>query len=541
MARFQLIQWNCTVVVLSLVTGSVPIANCVAEEPTPIDRALLVQSTLVRARDLLTANQPQQAIQLLEQHLTEADGSRAYLQLLQSAYLAHLKKLQMTHASADEIAAIRTKLALLGFKGVDAKSRATPAMDAVSSVAAETPDLLAVKGNDAPATLPDSPPVVEPDPAAAVQPSSRNPAGTESTQARDLLNEAARLFNQARMEPGKFALAARMFAAACGARVEMRPEQMAAWAYCRIRVAADRLNESGNDVRVAAEVITEVEEALTLAPDNPGLQKIGGDLLRLARARAGSQLPSTRHPENDGWESLETASFRIRHRGAAKLAKSLADSAESRRDEIFRRWSGPAGGPWEPKCEITLHPDVAAFVSATGLPAAATGRAVVHLSGGRVKERRIDLRQDDPTLVEDALPRELSHLVIADLYPTQAPPRWAVEGMAVLATSATEIDRYLRTLPRCLQQGELPRLETLMTLPAPPKDKVTGYYVASVALVEFLVRWKGEKAFTTFLRDAQRYGLESAMKRQYGLSGPQQLEALWLQSAKSATTQGQRP
>ena len=522
-----------SVLVGCLFGWSVPIAGSIAGEPTPIDRALLIQSTMVQARDLLTANQANQAIQLLEQHLLQADGNRAYLELLQSAYMSHLKKLQVTNGSAEEIAGIRTKLGLLSFSRPTSPVPVSPPKDLISPNS-EKP------AHAAGATLTETRPASEPTVAEAPQQPTKK-STTDYAEACKLLDEAAKLFNQARTEPGKFELAARMFAAACGARVELRADQLAAWGYCRIRVAADRLNEAGTDARVAAEVIAEVEEALRLAPENTGLQKIGQDLLKLARSRAGSLAPTISVPGKDGWEVIETASFRVRHRGQPTVAKRLAETAETRRDDIFRRWSGPAGGPWEPKCEISLHPDATAFAEATELPQASTGRAVVHLTAGRVTARQIDLREDDPTVSDDALPRELSHLVFADLYPTQAPPRWAVEGMAVLATSPAEVDRYLRTLPRCQQQGELPRLETLLKLPAPPKEKVTGYYVGSVAIVEFLVRWKGEKAFTTFLRDSQRYGLESAMKRQYGVSGPQQLEALWLQSAKAATTQGQRP
>ena len=115
--------------------------------------------------------------------------------------------------------------------------------------------------------------------------------------------------------------------------------------------------------------------------------------------------------------------------------------------------------------------------------------------------------------------------MLADLFPSAAPPRWAAEGMAVLAASPAEVDRYLRTVPRCRQAGELPPVDALLAAPAPPPDRVTGYYVGSVALVEFLVRWKGDKAFTAFLRDGQRYGPGTALQRQYGVTDARQLDA----------------
>ena len=38
----------------------------------------------------------------------------------------------------------------------------------------------------------------------------------------------------------------------------------------------------------------------------------------------------------------------------------------------------------------------------------------------------------------------------------------------------------------------------------------------------------------TFLRDCQRYGLESALKRQYGVTSPRQWEELWRQNVLGA-------
>ena len=99
--------------------------------------------------------------------------------------------------------------------------------------------------------------------------------------------------------------------------------------------------------------------------------------------------------------------------------------------------------------------------------------------------------------------------------------------MAVLATSDVEVGRYLRTLPRCDRDGDLPSVESLLKATDIPLKGVTGFYVSSVSLVDFLVRWQGEKTFTAFVRDGQRYGVESALKRQYGVKDYRQLEDAW--------------
>jgi hypothetical protein len=112
--------------------------------------------------------------------------------------------------------------------------------------------------------------------------------------------------------------------------------------------------------------------------------------------------------------------------------------------------------------------------------------------------------------------------------------------MAVLAASPAELDRYVRTAARCQRSGDLPPVAGLLAADAPPAGKVTGYYAGSAALVEFLVRWKGDKAFTTFLRDSQRYGTAPALKRQYGFADPAQLEDAWVRGL-GASARGQAP
>jgi hypothetical protein len=108
--------------------------------------------------------------------------------------------------------------------------------------------------------------------------------------------------------------------------------------------------------------------------------------------------------------------------------------------------------------------------------------------------------------------------------------------MAVLATSPGEVDRHLAAVPRCQRAGELLPVPALLALAAPPADKVTGFSVGSVSVVDYLVRRKGERSFTIFLRDAQRYGPEQALSRQYGFASVRQLDDEWRRAAR-----GQRP
>lgn len=231
---------------------------------------------------------------------------------------------------------------------------------------------------------------------------------------------------------------------------------------------------------------------------------------------------------NAAEQVLETGSFRIRYGGDKALAESLSQEAERQRRELFHRWSGPVGSDWSPKCEIVLHADEAAYRRSHPAQASGWGHATIRIDGGRVASRRLDLRADDPGLLENTLPRELMHAVLADLFPVDPPPLWAEAGMAVLASTPTEVDRYRRTLERCARDHELYSASALLGLAKyPTADRITSFYCQSVTLVEYLVKLRGERNFTIFLRDAKRYGIASALKKSYDLADIASLERVW--------------
>jgi hypothetical protein len=464
----------------------------VASDPKPdgVERAVAVQQAMAAAEQYLAGNMPGEAVAVLEGQLDRADGSRAFLALLRRAYAAELKQLEMTPtADPDRLARVRKMLDLIGAPKAD-------------------------------------------EPATQVA-SAEDPAGGADAE----------------FKKGNYERAARLYAQAAAGPAKLTSGQTAAWAYCRIRLAADAVNGPRCDPASAAGLVQDLTAALQLVPDNPELQKVGQAVLAAARSKAGGAAPAASpgaasaglaspglaSPERqrgestpDDWDVIDGASFRVRFKGTREVAEAVARAAEAKRAEIFERWSGPPPGPWQPRCEIVLHPTAECYAKMTGKPAAGTGHAEVRLTSGRVAQRRIDLRADDPGVVANALPRELTHVVLSDLFPDRPPPKWAEEGMAVLAGSPEEVGRYARTLPRCARNGELVAVAALLEMKDfPGADRITGFYCASVTLVDYLVRLGGERNFTLFLRDCQRYGTASALKRQYNLDGPQALEAAW--------------
>lgn len=459
-----------------------------AAEPTPVEKHLALQKAMATARQYLDVNMPADAVATLEAEVANADGNKAFLALLRESYLAELYRLEKADApDAAKVAQVRRNISLLG-------------------------------GTAAPAH------VAPPTPAPASMESMLPPPALDVAPTADAGAEAAAAFKRA-----DYAEAAKLFATLPAPTAD----QKLAWAYCRIKLAADRLNAPACTATVAAMTAKDVAEALQLAPQHAELQKVGQVILATARQKEGQG--------GTGADFVETASFRVRHGGNRDLAESIAQAAESQRKAIFERWSGPPATAWGPKCEIVIHPTAEAFAKATNRAPQSTGNALVRLANGRPTERRIDLRADDAGMVSNALPRELAHVVLVDLFPDSPAPKWAVEGIAILSGTAEEAGRYTRTLPRCAREGDWHPLAQLMEMKDFPAEKITGFYCESVSLTEYLVRAAGgERNFTIFLRDCRRYGTAAAIKRTYGVAGPEALEENWRRAALE-TSRGQAP
>jgi hypothetical protein len=490
-------------------------------DPTPVEKQLAIQRAMATARQYLQSSMPAEAVTSLEAEISNADGNKAFLALLKEAYLSEMASLMKDPTlNANRLSQVRRNIDIL----IGGKS-ATP-----------TPDPSPASPTPAP-TLPN--------PALSASGLSASPPPfTENSVADSNVTAATSAFKK-----GDYVQAERLFASIGAAK--LNADQKAAWAYCRIRLAAEKVNAPQCDPATAAVAEKDALEAIKLVPQHLELQKIGQQVAASANLKASSRegttqqtgpaLDMTTKPSGmNGGEALETASFRVGHTGNRELADKVAKAAENLRKEIFERWSGPPSGEWEPKCEIVIHPTAEAYKQATNRPVSSTGNAIVRLSNGRATERRIDLRFDDNSIISNTLPRELTHIVLADLFPNSPPPKWAEEGMAILAETADEAGRYSRTLRRCAREGEWFGLDHLMELKDFPTDKITGFYCESVSLTEYLIHIRGERNFTIFLRDCHRYGTANSLKRQYGIDGPQALEAAWKRSVLDIS-RGQAP
>jgi hypothetical protein len=232
------------------------------------------------------------------------------------------------------------------------------------------------------------------------------------------------------------------------------------------------------------------------------------------------------------WQVRESANFRIFHDDQA-LAEKASVAAESVRSQQARRWGSSATrSTWEPKCEIYLYPTPRRFAELTGQPETSPGFSTMGLNGNRITARRVNLRADHPQLLTAILPHEVTHVVLADLFTQQQIPRWADEGMAVLAEPLAEQLSRAADLTTPLAEGRVFKLNELMAIDYPNAEAWGLYYAQSVSLTQFLVAQATPQDFVRFVRGAQRDGIEASLREVYRIDGFSELETRWQTYAK---------
>ena len=226
----------------------------------------------------------------------------------------------------------------------------------------------------------------------------------------------------------------------------------------------------------------------------------------------------------NNWKVWETPNFRILHDDEA-LAQKVGQVAEVTRQKQQRLWASVSACPnWQPRCDIYLYPNAEVFVRMTGQPAESPGFSTMGLNAGAVVARRINLRADHANFLKAVLPHEVTHVVLADLFTTAQIPRWADEGLAVLAEPLAEQDLRAADLNAPLEGGALFPVEQLMTMDYPDAQYWSLYYAQSVSMTRFLVEMGTPKQFIEFVRGCQQRGMDAELKRVYQIEGTADLE-----------------
>jgi hypothetical protein len=242
-------------------------------------------------------------------------------------------------------------------------------------------------------------------------------------------------------------------------------------------------------------------------------------------ARAAESTPPSPLPLS--WHVRETTNFRVYYTDPA-MAEKAAQAAEAVRTLQARRWGSSAGrAAWSPPCDIYLYPTPKDFAQLTGQPETSPGFSTMGVNSNRIVSRRVNLRADHPQLLAAILPHEVTHVVLADLFTQQQIPRWADEGMAVLAEPLTEQVNRASELTEPLREGRVFKLSELMAIDYPSADAWNLYYAQSVSLTQFLVQQSSPEQFVRFVRGAQQKGVETALRESYHIEGFVELENRW--------------
>jgi hypothetical protein len=256
-------------------------------------------------------------------------------------------------------------------------------------------------------------------------------------------------------------------------------------------------------------------------------------------AAAGSTLAQDVAPmhapnETDSapWQVYETTNFRVFHQDV-RLAETAGNAAETVRAAQAKRWASPAAQrPWTPRCDLYLYPSGKAFARETNQPEESPGFSTMMCNGNRVVARRINLRADHPLLVTAILPHEVTHVVLADLFTTQQIPRWADEGIAVLAEPSAEQAIRAAELLEPLESGRVFDVRKLMAMDYPDAKEWSLYYAQSVSLTRFLVEQGPPEQFVQFVQSSQRDGVENALRGTYGFGSLVELQERWTKFAR---------
>jgi hypothetical protein len=216
-------------------------------------------------------------------------------------------------------------------------------------------------------------------------------------------------------------------------------------------------------------------------------------------------------------------------------ARSISQTAERWRARLQTFWCGVESPPWNPRCELIVHPSKAAYLAVVGRGGEQTaGSSWIEFSQQAPSKRRIDLlgTKEDPL---SAFPHELTHVIFADLFQGRQPPRWADEGAAMLADSHEKLRLHQRDLEHALRQRTSFAFAELLSLEHyPAAHRVAGFYGQSASVTAFLTRRDDPSRFVLFVRHALDHGYDEALVRVYRIASLRHLERDWLEHHQGA-------
>ena len=238
------------------------------------------------------------------------------------------------------------------------------------------------------------------------------------------------------------------------------------------------------------------------------------------------------------WQA-ESQNFVVTNRHPAQDARKVAELCEGCRTRLQDAWCDSTCPTcecrscgcksWSPRCQIVVYANQSTYQAAVGVGAAQTfGSSLIRFGTSKqVSHRQIDFRGDSQHGAA-ALPHEMTHVVLADLLGGCQPPRWADEGMAILADPQNKQQLHQRDVQAAQASRLAFRAVELLTIDQyPHPSRVPAFYGQSASLTAFLVERDDPATFVSFLRDAVSLGYDAALREHYDIDNVAALEKLW--------------
>jgi hypothetical protein len=270
----------------------------------------------------------------------------------------------------------------------------------------------------------------------------------------------------------------------------------------------------------------------------PAAEKLASDSATAGKCCTSCRV-GTGSASQSYWRTIETENFEIIYPHDFDAAP-VAEECERWRAELMSFWLGAgADEAWPARCSVVLHPGAGTYVQAAGRGSEQTyGCSTVKQSDGKIASRRIDVRLDRDDPIRRVLPHELTHVVLAEIISHAKTPRWADEGMALLADLPAKQAGHERDLATGLEENSAYRLVSFLTTSDYPGPNPQLFYGESLSLTRYLVSRDSPEKFVAFIEDAASAGYDAALRDDYDIHDVSELEKLWLRSVRQPQSAG---
>jgi len=251
-------------------------------------------------------------------------------------------------------------------------------------------------------------------------------------------------------------------------------------------------------------------------------------------ALVGGQTSLTAAETELGRRAISTDNFVIRSRGSVTELEEWGRRCEALLTEVRAKWLGetaPAAA-WSPRCEVVVHEALATYTAAVpGGERTVASSWVEATRDDRIVVRRIDVRSDCGDWFGGAMAHELIHILLAERFGLSGVPRWAEEGLALLADPSAKQQAHDADFRRAAADGGEFRLVELFTIgDYPSGTRRQTFYGQSASVVRYLVERQGSAAFVRFIEATAAWGHDAALRDVYACDGVGGLELQWRQS-----------